>query len=152
MIPRVLGLRSRASPLGFRWMPAGNGRMMSGRISVRNELLGRRNVWARGICGRLYVDGRSADRTILGGVQFRLNAMLSHDWFLAHQVVHGLPRQDTADELDFALDAQASSRFAHQWKPRVMAQGATLKEMANSRLRRLLSHNQTFSEHGDGSD
>ena len=38
-----------------------------------------------------------------------------------------------------------SGQFAQQWKFRMMARGAALREVAKSKLRRLLARNKTFN-------
>ena len=53
--------------------------------------------------------------------------------------------EDNDDDLLFAQDTSASGQFVQQWKLRMMAQEAALKEVANSKLRRLLAHNKTFN-------
>ena len=50
---------------------------------------------------------------------------------------------DDEDAL-FAQDTSPSGQLAEQWKLRVMAPGAPLKEMANSMLRRLLARNESY--------
>ena len=47
--------------------------------------------------------------------------------------------------LAFAQDASSSGQFVQQWELRMMAQGAALKEIANSRPRRLLAFNKSFN-------
>ena len=39
---------------------------------------------------------------------------------------------------------KGASQRAQRWRPRAMTQGAMLKEVANSKLRRPLAHNETF--------
>ena len=51
-------------------------------------------------------------------------------------------------DLDFARDASVSSRLASQWKLRVLAQEAMLKDMDNGQLRRIMHHHQTFNSFG----
>ena len=48
-------------------------------------------------------------------------------------------REDKGGNLLFAQDTSASGQFAQEWKPRIMAQEAALKEVATSKLRRLLA-------------
>ena len=43
----------------------------------------------------------------------------------------------------FAQDTSVAGQFAQQWKLRLRAQEATLKEIANSKLRRLLARNKS---------
>ena len=52
---------------------------------------------------------------------------------------------DSEEDLLFAQDTSSKGQFANQWKLRMRAQEATLKEVANSKLRRILAHNQTFN-------
>ena len=47
--------------------------------------------------------------------------------------------------LVLAQDTSLSGQFARQWKPRMMAQGAALQEIASSRLRRLSAFNKSFT-------
>ena len=51
---------------------------------------------------------------------------------------------DSEDDLLFAQDTSISGQFAQQWQLRIRAQEAAPKEIANSKLRRLLAHNKTF--------
>ena len=51
---------------------------------------------------------------------------------------------DSDDDLLFAQDTSISGQFVHQWQLRIRAQEAALKEIANSKLRRLLAYNKTF--------
>ena len=48
-------------------------------------------------------------------------------------------------DMMFAQDTSLASQFVNQWALRAKAQEATLKEIANSMLRRLLARNQTFN-------
>ena len=50
-------------------------------------------------------------------------------------------RGGRGEDFLFALDAPWSRQFAQQWRPRMMAQEAALKEAANSELRELLARN-----------
>ena len=45
----------------------------------------------------------------------------------------------------FDQDTSILGQFAQQWQLRIRAQEAALKEIANSKLRRLLADNNTFS-------
>ena len=47
-------------------------------------------------------------------------------------------------DLPFAQDPSHSGQFAQQWKLRMMAQGASLKGVAISKLRRLPAYNEPF--------
>ena len=53
--------------------------------------------------------------------------------------------EDADEDLTFAHVTSLSGQFAQQWKLRMMAQEATLKEITNSRLRRLLAFNKSFT-------
>ena len=53
-------------------------------------------------------------------------------------------QQDTGANLDFVQNTSATSHFTPRWKLGVMAQGAMLKGMANSKLRRILDRDQSF--------
>ena len=48
----------------------------------------------------------------------------------------------------FARDASFSSEFGKQWTLHIMAQEAALKEVATSKLRRLLAYNESFNSTG----
>ena len=50
---------------------------------------------------------------------------------------------DKVDDMLFAQESSVSGQFAQQWKLRMMAQGAALKEVAGSRLRRLWESNKS---------
>ena len=52
---------------------------------------------------------------------------------------------DSEDDLLFAQDTSLAGQFVNQWKLRMRAQEATLREVANSKLRRILARNQTFN-------
>ena len=52
-------------------------------------------------------------------------------------------------DLTFAQDSSFSGQFAQQWELRMMAQEAVPKEIANSRLRRLLPYNKSFTRTGE---
>ena len=51
---------------------------------------------------------------------------------------------DSDEDLLFAQDTPTLGQFAQQRQLRVSAQGAALKAIANSKLRRLLAHSKTF--------
>ena len=51
--------------------------------------------------------------------------------------------KDKGEDLAFAQDTSSSGRFVQQWKLRMMTQKAALKEIANSRLRKLLALNKS---------
>ena len=114
-------------------------------------MLERRNGLARGIYNRLIVDDRFSSDTILSEVQWCLNTMLSSSVFSSYQMVFGSNPidlygwEDSEEDLLFAQDTSVAGQFVNQWKLRMRAQEATLKEVANSKLRRILAHNQTFN-------
>ena len=51
---------------------------------------------------------------------------------------------DSEGDLLFAQDTSISGQFVQQWQLRIRAQEAALKEIANSKLRRLLAYDKTF--------
>ena len=53
--------------------------------------------------------------------------------------------EDKDEDLAFSQDTSLPGQLAQQWKARMMAQEAALREIANSRLRRLLALNKSFS-------
>ena len=53
--------------------------------------------------------------------------------------------EDKDEDLTFAQDTSKSGQFAQQWKLRIMAQDAASKEIANSRLRKVLAYNESFT-------
>ena len=75
--------------------------------------------------------------------------MLSSSGFSAYQMVFGSNPvdfcgwEDGDEDLLFAQDSSLAGQFVQQWKLRTRAQEATLKEVANSKLRRLLARNKT---------
>ena len=77
--------------------------------------------------------------------------MLSASGFSAYQMVFGsnpvdLFGWDDGDEdLLSAQDTSLAGQFVNHWKLRMRAQEATMREVANSKLRRILAHNQTFN-------
>ena len=52
---------------------------------------------------------------------------------------------DSDEDLSFAQDTSLARQFVNQWKLRMRAQEATLREVANSKLRRILAHNHKFT-------
>ena len=151
-----VGWARLALPSVSRWMKEANGKMKFGRIIARNAvlnyrlrasehtpwLLERRNGLARGIYSRLVEDYRFSRADISGEVQWCLNTMLSSSGFSVYQMVFGSNPVDifgweAQDKCTtFAQIPSISGQFAQQRKLRVMAQGASLKEVANSQLRR----------------
>ena len=77
--------------------------------------------------------------------------MLPASVFSAYQMAFGsnpmnfLGWEAGEGDLLFAQDTPLTGQFAQQRKWRMRAQGATLQEVANSKLRRLLAHNKTFN-------
>ena len=53
--------------------------------------------------------------------------------------------EDRDEDLASAQDTSLSGQFAQQWKLRMMAQEAALKEIANSRNRRAAAYNKSFN-------
>ena len=49
------------------------------------------------------------------------------------------------EDMLFAQDSSLAGQFVNQWKLRMRAQEATLKEIANNKLRRVLPRNKTFN-------
>ena len=77
--------------------------------------------------------------------------MLSSSGFSAYQMAAGSQLadlfgwDDSEEDLFFAQDTSLAGQFVNQWKLRMRAQEATLREVANSKLRRISAHNQTFN-------
>ena len=69
-----------------------------------------------------------------------LNTMISASGYSASQLVFGSNPVDPYGWRD-----QEEDQFAQQWKLRMMAQEAALKEVANRKLLRLLASNKTFN-------
>ena len=71
--------------------------------------------------------------------------------FSAYQMVFGSNPADLfgweneGEVLMFAQDSPVAGQFVQRWKLRVRAQGATLKEVANSEPRRLLERKKSFN-------
>ena len=113
-------------------------------------ILERRNGLARGIYNRLKEDRHYTGPQILTEVQWCLNTLVSASGYSAYQLVFGSNPMDlygwgdSDDDLLFAQDTSISGQFVHQWQLRIRAQEAALKEIANSKLRRLLAYNKTF--------
>ena len=120
-------------------------------VVARPVLLGRRNGLARGIYNRLIEDDRFMNKTILSESQWRPNTMLSASGFPARQTVFRPNPADLSgwedgdDGLTFARDTSPAGQFVQQCELRMRAQEATLGEIANSKLRRLLARNNTGS-------
>ena len=109
--------------------------------------LGRRNGFANGIYNRLVDGDRFLSRPILSEVQWWPNTLLSPSGFSAYQMVFGsnpvdlFGWEDVDEDLLFAQDTALAGQFVQQWKLRMRAHEATLKQVANSKLRRLLARN-----------
>ena len=102
-------------------------------VGAHPWILERRNGLARGNFNRIREDDRFTGRQILSEVQWRLNALISAGGFSAYQMAFGSnPMDDQDGDLSFAQDASLSGQFAQQWKLRIRAQEAALKEIANS--------------------
>ena len=73
-----------------------------------------------------------------------------HNSILAYQLVFGSNPADNFgwgdedEDLLFAQDTSLSGQFVANWKLRMLAQEAALKEIANSKLRRILAFNNSF--------
>ena len=99
----------------------------------------------------MMADGRFSGRQVLTEVQWCLNTLISASGYSAFQLAFGsYPAdrygwEDNDDDLLLSQDTSASGQFAQQWKLRMMAQEAALKEVANSKLRRQMAHNKTFN-------
>ena len=90
-------------------------------------------------------DGRYAGRQLITGIQFCLNTMLASNGFSAYLIAVGSNPADNFgwgeedEDLLYAQDTSLSGQFAAQWKLRMLAQKAALKEIANGKLRRILA-------------
>ena len=119
-------------------------------VGAHPWILERRNGLARGIYNRLKADRYYTGPQILAEAQWRLNTLVSASGYSAYQLVFGSNPMDlygwddSEDDLLFAQDTSISGQFAQQWQLRIRAQEAALKEIANSKLRRLLAYNKTF--------
>ena len=95
-------------------------------------------------------DGRYAGRQLISEIQFCLSSMLTSNGFSAYQMVFGsntadnFGQGDEDEDLLFGQDTSLSGQFVAQWKLRMLAQEAALKEIANSKLRRILAPNNSF--------
>ena len=109
-------------------------------VGAHPWLLGRRNGFASGIYNRPIEDDRFVNKSILAEAQWCLSTVLPASGFRAYRVVFG-PNpgdfsgwEDRDDDLMFARDTSMAGEFVQQWKLRLQAQEATLKEIANSKL------------------
>ena len=90
-------------------------------------------------------DGRFSSKQILSGAQGRLIPMMSLSGSSASQIVFGsypaelFRWEDKGEGLMFSQDTSATGQFAQRWMLRMRAQEASHKEIANSKLRRLLA-------------
>ena len=95
-------------------------------------------------------DGRFSGRQLIAEIQFCLNTMVSTSGFSAYQLVFGSNPADNFgwgdddEDLLFAQDTSLSGQFVANWKLRMIAQEAALKQIANSKLRRILAFNNSF--------
>ena len=114
-------------------------------VGAHPWLLERPNGQARGIYNGPIEDDRFLNKTILAEVQWCLNAMLSASGFSAYQMVFGsnpvdlFGWEDGDEDMMFAQDTTLAAQFVQQWKLRMKAREATLKEIADSKPRRLLA-------------
>ena len=82
--------------------------------------------------------------------QYCLNAPLSSSGHSAYQLGFGSNPadlhvwRDGGDDLLFVQETSISGQFAQQWRLRMMARKAALREMANSESRRLFAHARLF--------
>ena len=112
-------------------------------------MLERRSGLARGVRNRLIEDDRHSNTAILAGAQWRVDTVLSASGFSAYQMVFGpspvdlFGWTDGAVDMLFAQDTSLAGQCANRRKLRMRAQEATLKEIANSKLRRPLARNRT---------
>ena len=117
-------------------------------------ILERRKRLARGIYNRMQADGQYAGRQLISEAQFRLNATQSANGFSAYQMVfRSIPADnfgwgDEDADLLFERDTSLSGQFVARRKLRMMAREAALKEIANSKLRRILAFNDSFKSAG----
>ena len=116
-------------PRQLEWMEGVTGEMESGWTLARSGTFSynsrrkafARGSWSRGGAGvynRLAAYGPFASRSISGGVQFRLNALLNLGGFSAFRVVFGsnpvdlYVRRDDDNDLELAHATPISGRFA----------------------------------------
>ena len=87
-----------------------------------------------------------SEKQILSAVRWRPNALIPVGGFSALRMVFGANPadlygwEDKDEDLTFAQDTSLSGRFVQQWALRIMAQEAALREIADSRLRKLLAY------------
>ena len=120
-------------------------------VGAHSCILERRNGITHGIYCRLVADDRFSGWQILPKVQWCVDTLVSSGGYSAYQMVSGsnpadrMGWDDRGADLLFAQDASLSGQLAHQWTLRMTAQEAARKEVANSKLRRLLAHSMSFS-------
>ena len=92
------------------------------------------------------------DKAILSEVRRCRNTTLSASGFSVSQMAFGSNSPVDSfgwdggeEDLTFAEDIPLAGQFVQQWKLRVRAQEATMREIARSKLRRLLAHSKTFN-------
>ena len=114
-------------------------------------LVERRNGLAGGIYNRLVRDDGFSNKRIPSEALRRLKTVLSASGFCAYPMVLGsnpmdpFGWEDQDEDLTFAQDSSLAGQFDQQRKRRMRAQEATLKEIANSELRRLLARNKSLN-------
>ena len=107
-------------------------------------ILQRRNGLARGIYYRLVTDARFSGGQISAEVQWRLNTVICGSGYSAYLMVFGsnpvglFGWGDTDEDLLPPRIHLFRVGFAQQWQLPMMGQEAALKQVADSKLRRLL--------------
>ena len=87
--------------------------------------------------------------TMLSEAQWYSNTMLSACGFSAYRMVFGsyqmdlFGREDQHADLMFAQDTSLPGQFVQQWKLRMRPQEATLKEIANAKVRCPMAQNKS---------
>ena len=119
-------------------------------VGARPWILECRNGLARGLLLRLFADGRYTGGQIFAEARWRRNAMIPASGYSAFQLVFGpsvvdLYGWDDRDEdLFLAQDTSVSGQCAQQRELRMTAQGAASKEVAKSKVRRLLARSKAL--------
>ena len=96
-------------------------------------------------------DDRFSGAQILAEVRWCLQTLISSSRFSAYRMVFGsnpvdlFEWEDKGEDLLFAQDTSVAGQFGQQWRLRMRAQEAPLKEIAKSKLRRLLAYNKSFN-------
>ena len=120
-------------------------------VGAHPWLPGRRSGRAREINNPLIEADRSSRKQILPEAQWRLNAMPQRGGFSAYRMVFGskpgdfFGREEENGDLLFTQDTSLAVQFAQQWELRMRALEAALKEVAKSKLRRLLAYNKSVN-------